>query len=189
MRKKSKKVLFFGKKRVKTQKICKKGLTNAVLTATTPLRYCIDYRTRLDQMKKIPFKSIKPKDVSDEVWTCVVEAWENGLSDREAALIVTRKTDEEIRPSDIAKWKKENPEVAELQAFLEVSLRSDAKLNISDAIRSGKTKVSQWYLERKAPDEFSTKSAVAFEGAVVELSLEEKERALKNLVETFGDGE
>ena len=48
---------------------------------------------------------------------------------------------------------------------------------------------AEWYLERKAADEFSTKSAVAFEGAVVELSLEEKEEALKRLVETFGDGE
>lgn len=140
-------------------------------------------------MKKIPFKSRKPNNVSDEAWTCVVEAWENGLSDREAALITTRRTEEEITPSDIAKWKKENPEVAELQAFLEVSLRSEAKLNISEAIKAGKTKVSQWYLERKAADEFSTKSAVAFEGAVIELSMEEKEKAIKDLVETFFDGE
>ena len=35
----------------------------------------------------------------------------------------------------------------------------------------------------------ATKSAVAFEGAVVELTLEEKEKALKDLVEQFGHGE
>ena len=68
-------------------------------------------------------------------------------------------------------------------------MRADAKLNVSQAIRAGKTKVAQWYLERKASDEFSTKSAVAFEGAVVELSLEDKEKALKELVETFDNGE
>jgi hypothetical protein len=44
-------------------------------------------------------------------------------------------------------------------------------------------------LERKASDEFSTKSAVAFEGAVVELSLDEKQKALEQLLETFENGE
>lgn len=139
--------------------------------------------------KKIPYKNLKPKNVDDEVWTRVVKAWENGLSDREAALLVSRDTETVFKASDIAKWKKENPDIAELQAFLEVAVRTDAKLNVSEAIRAGKTKVAQWYLERKAADEFSTKSAVAFEGAVVELSLEEKEKALKDLVEQFGHGE
>ena len=45
-------------------------------------------------------------------------------------------------------------------------------------------------LARQAADEFSTKQAVAFEGAVVELSLEEKERRLQELVENaMKDGE
>ena len=139
--------------------------------------------------KKIPYGNLKPKDVDAEVWTIVVEAWENGLSDREASLLVSRKLNVYVKASEIAKWKKDNPEIAELQAFLEVAVRTDAKLNVSEAIKAGKTKVAQWYLERKAADEFSTKSAVAFEGAVVELSLEEKEKALKDLVEQFGDGE
>lgn len=139
--------------------------------------------------KKIPYGNLKPKDVDAEVWTIVVEAWENGLSDREASLLVSRKLGVYIKASDIAKWKKNNPDIAELKEFLEVAVRTDAKLNVSEAIRAGKTKVAQWYLERKAADEFSTKSAVAFEGAVVELSLEEKEKALKDLVEQFGDGE
>lgn len=139
--------------------------------------------------KKIPYANLKPKDVDAEVWTIVVQAWENGLSDREASLLVSRKLNVYVKASEIAKWKKDNPEIAELQAFLEVAVRTDAKLNVSEAIRAGKTKVAQWYLERKASDEFSTKSAVAFEGAVVELSLEEKEKALKDLVEQFGDGE
>lgn len=139
--------------------------------------------------KKVPYRNLKPKDVDDEVWTSVVKAWENGLSDREAALLASRNTETMLKASDIAKWKKENPDIAELQAFLEVAVRTDAKLNISEAIRAGKTKVAQWYLERKAADEFSTKSAVAFEGAVVELTLEDKEKALKNLVEQFDHGE
>lgn len=139
--------------------------------------------------KKIPYSHLKPKKVDPEVWTIVVEAWENGLSDREASLLVSRKLQIYVKASDIAQWKKDNPEIAELQAFLEVAVRTDAKLNVSEAIRAGKTRVAQWYLERKASDEFSTKSAVAFEGAVVALSMEEKEQELKKLVEKFEDGE
>lgn len=139
-------------------------------------------------MPKVPFSDRKPKNVSDEVWTSVVQAWENGLSDREAALITTKETGELVKASDLALWKKNDPEVGELQAFLEVYLRAKAKLNVKSDIEAGRSKTSTWYLERKAADEFSTKSAVAFEGAVVELTLEEKEKALKELVETFGNG-
>lgn len=139
--------------------------------------------------KKVPYAHLKPKNVADEVWTIVVEAWENGLSDREASLFVCKKTDTYIKASEISQWRKDNPEIAELKEFLDQSMRMESKLTVNEAIRSGKVKSAQWYLERKASDEFSTKSAVAFEGAVVELSLEEKEQALKNLVEQFGDGE
>lgn len=139
--------------------------------------------------KKVPYKHLKPKNVPDEVWISVVEVWENGLSDREAALIVSKRTGIMIKASEISSWRKNNPEIDELKAFLEVSLRAEAKGNISKAIKKGQTKVSQWYLERKAADEFSTKSAVAFEGAIVELSLEEKEKKLNELMEKFEDGE
>ena len=137
----------------------------------------------------IPYSHLKPKNVDNDVWTIVVEAWENGLSDREASLRVSRKLQKLVKATEIAQWKKDNPEVAELQAFLEVAVRTDAKLTVADAIRAGRVKSAEWYLERKAADEFSTKSAVAFEGAVVELSLEEKDKALKDLVETFKHGE
>ena len=139
--------------------------------------------------KKIPYKNLKPKNVDDEVWTIVVQAWENGLSDREAALFVYKKLDVYIKASEISQWRKDNPDVAELKEFLDQSMRMESKLTVNSAIRAGKVKSAQWYLERKAADEFSTKSAVAFEGAVVELSLEEKEKALKDLVEQFGHGE
>lgn len=139
--------------------------------------------------QKIPYGDLKPNKVDAEVWTYVVEAWENGLSDREAASYASKKTRQMIKASEITSWRKNNPEVDELKAFLEVALRSESKMVVSEAIKAGKYKVAQWYLERKAADEFSTKSAVAFEGAVVELSLDEKEQALKDLVETFKHGE
>lgn len=139
--------------------------------------------------KKIPYGNLKPKDVDAEVWAYVVEAWENGLSDVEAGSYASKKTHQMVKASEITSWRKKNPDVDELKAFLEVALRSESKMVVSDAIKAGKYKVAQWYLERKAADEFSTKSAVAFEGAVIELSLEEKEKALRDLVEKFEDGE
>ena len=81
----------------------------------------------------------------------------NGLSDREAAFRASREGD----------------------------LISTAKMTVSKSLKKGDIKTAKWYLERKAADEFSTKSAVAFEGGVIELSLEEKEKALKELVEKF----
>ena len=65
---------------------------------------------------------------------------------------------------------------------------SQAKLNIADNIREGNVSTSKWYLERKAPDEFSSKAAVAFEGAVVGLTMEEKQAEIDKLLENFGIG-
>lgn len=137
---------------------------------------------------KVPYSHLKPKDVDASVWSVVIEAWENGLSDREASLFVSKKLGIYINASEISKWRKDNPEIGELKEFLDQSMRMEAKLTVNEAIRSRRVKSAEWYLERKAADEFSTKSAVAFEGAVIELSLEEKEEALKRLVETFEDG-
>lgn len=147
-------------------------------------------------MKKaeLRFADIKPKHIAAEVWGIVVEAWENGLSDREAAFRVQKLLGESLKADDIRKMCKDFPEVGELRANLQSDLLSSAKLTIADTLRDPSNKenvkTARWYLERKAADEFSTKSAVAFEGAVIELSLEEKEKKLKELVDEFGsDGE
>lgn len=136
-----------------------------------------------------PFLKYKPKEVKDAVWEIVIEAWENGLSDREASFRASRATGEDVRADDIRQWIKDDPEIGELRASLQSDLLSSAKLTVADALREGDVKTAKWYLERKAADEFSTKQAVAFEGAVVELSLEEKERKLNEMVEKYRNGE
>lgn len=136
-----------------------------------------------------PFLKYKPKEVKDAVWAIVIEAWENGLSDREASFRASRATGEDIKADDIRQWIKDDAEIGELRASLQSDLLSSAKLTVADALREGDVKTAKWYLERKAADEFSTKQAVAFEGAVIELSLEEKEKALKEMVEKFHNGE
>lgn len=131
------------------------------------------------------FLALKPKDVAEEAWIAVIEAWENGLSDREAAFRASREGNALFTASEIKGWIKENPEIGELRGYLQDDLISTAKMTVSKSLKKGDIKTAKWYLERKAADEFSTKSAVAFEGGVIELSLDEKEKALKELVEQF----
>lgn len=135
------------------------------------------------------FMNKKPKEMTDAAWTVLIEAWENGLSDREASFRIEKLTGEEISAEAIRQMCKDYPEVGELRANLLSDLLSSAKLTIAETLRDKDSKenvkTARWYLERKAADEFSTKQAVAFEGAVIELSLEEKEKKLKELVEEF----
>ena len=139
------------------------------------------------------FLNKKPEKVAADVWEKVVEAWENGLSDNEAAFRVQKLLGIDLKASEIRQWCKDYPEVGELRACLQNDLLTDAKLTIAETLRDKNSKerikTARWYAERKGADEFSTKSAVAFEGAVVELSLEEKEQMLKEKMAEFFDGE
>lgn len=140
------------------------------------------------------FLNKKPTKVAAEVWEVVVEAWENGLSDNEAAFRVQKLLGIDLQASEIRQWCKDYPEVGELRACLQNDLLTDAKLTIAETLRDKnnkeRVKTARWYAERKGANEFSTKQAIAFEGAVVELSLEEKEQMLKQKMdEFFEDGE
>ena len=142
--------------------------------------------------KGAPFIGRKPKGMKEKAWALLLEAWENGLSDREAAFRMQKLGGENVTAEDLRRWCDEDPELGDLRADLQSDLLASAKLLVADALKNGKGRdalqTARWYLERKAADEFSTKQAVAFEGAVVELSLEEKERALKEMMEQFHNG-
>lgn len=139
----------------------------------------------MPRAKKIPYVAMKPAEVDDEAWRAVIEAWTNGLSDREAAFRASRYGDVHLTEADIKTWIKDNKDIAELKEYLHADLISEAKLTIADAIKNKDLKTVKWYLERKAANEFSTKAAVSFEGAVVELTLADKEKALDELMEKF----
>lgn len=141
--------------------------------------------------KNIPFIKLKPEKVEAATWCAVIEAWENGLSDREAAFRAS-KVGQHITADDIRQWIKDNPEIGELRANLHDELLSTAKITVAKALKRSDRdglQTARWYLERKGGNEFSTKQAVAFEGAVVELSLEDKEKKLNEMVEKFERGE
>lgn len=136
---------------------------------------------------KVPYIGIKPQGVGEKVWATVVDAWMNGLSDREASLRASKDSGVFVKESEIKEWRKDYPDVDALRDFLHSDILSKAKLNIAEQINNGNAGISKWYLERKAADEFSTKSAVAFEGGAVELSIEEKREKMAEFMERFDD--
>lgn len=137
---------------------------------------------------KAEYGALKPKNVTAEAWNVVVDAWRNGLSDREAAIRASKTADVRIKESDIKRWVKENPDIGELRDHLQNELLSASKLVIAEAIASGDVRTAKWYLERKAASEFSTKAAIAFENDAVSLSLEDKEKEMKAFMAQFGGG-
>ena len=137
--------------------------------------------------KENGYEHLMPKGVKAEVWQSVVKSWRNGLSDREAAFRACEDTGGTITVKDIQKWKQASRDVAELCERLKDDLKATAKSNIAGLLRKQDDKTSRWYLEHKCPEEFSTRSAVAFENQVT-VSLAEKEEALKAMVEQFENG-
>lgn len=137
---------------------------------------------------KVPFLKLKPRGLKIVTWQIILNAWENGLSDREAAFLASKDGTAYVTEEDVKGWLADNADIASLKDFLQSDLLSNAKLNIADNIRDGNVATSKWYLERKAPDEFSSKAAVAFEGAVVGLTMEEKQAEIDKLLEGFGVG-
>lgn len=135
---------------------------------------------------KTPYLRIKPNDMNDLTWRIIVEAWENGFSDREVSLLLAKNPKaKQMTTQDLRKLVNNNPDIADLKALLSVELIAKSKQTIGEAVRDGDLKTAKWLLERKASDEFSTKSAVAVENAVIELSIQDKEEALKQMIDKF----
>lgn len=135
---------------------------------------------------KTPYIKFKPKEINELTWRIIVEAWENGLSHREVSLRL-RKTENAnyLTAKQIQEMTIKYPEVGELFSALQLELNMAAKLAVAESVKDGDVKTAKWYLERRAPEEFSTKSSVQFENAVIEVSVKDKEEALKQMIEKF----
>ena len=131
--------------------------------------------------------ALKPDGISDEAWAEIVSAWQNGLSDREAAFRACSVSGKNIKESDIKRWCKEDSAIAYIRDFSQSKILTMAKLTILEKISEGDVATAKWYLERKAADEFSTKAQVKFEGDAIELSIEDKERKMQEFMERFGE--
>jgi len=93
----------------------------------------------------------RPTVITDGVVRKLEDVFLKGLSDREACLHVG------ISPTTLYEYCSQNPEFAERKELLKEQPKIKAKLNINEEIQNGNTGVSQWYLERRAKDEFSSK--------------------------------
>lgn len=135
--------------------------------------------------KSVSYRGLKPDNMRESVWNRIIEAWRNGLSDREAAFYASEISSTYIKESDIKQMIEDDPDIGMLRDNLVSGLLSKAKMNMAEALESGDMSATKWYLDRKGADEFSTKSAIAFEGAAIELSIEDKAKALDKLMEDF----
>lgn len=96
----------------------------------------------------------------------------HGLSDAQACLYAG------IAPSSLYNYQRQNPDFLERKELLKDSITMRAKLNVAGKINEGDTQQSQWWLERKAKDEFSvrTENVNANMDLTKELSDEEKQK-------------
>lgn len=132
-----------------------------------------------------PYLEYKPEKISEAAWAVICDGWENGLSDSEVAFLVSKRTGENFPFKDFKTLIQENESLADIREKLQKSLVADAKINVAGAIRDGDTATAKWLLERKAPKEFSAKASIALEEATVTLSIEDKEKALNDMINNF----
>lgn len=138
--------------------------------------------------QKTPYTAYRPKHINEAAWREIISSWEDGLSDREAAFRASRDSGIYITEAELKELVAENPEISSLRDFLQSDILSMSKKNIAQSIREGSVSTSKWLLERKAANEYSTKAAVAFEGAAIAVTMEEKEAELQKLINDFGGG-
>ena len=139
--------------------------------------------------QKTPYTGFRPKHINEAAWREIISSWEDGLSDREAAFRASKDSGIYITESELKELVATDENISGLKDFLQSDVISMAKKNIAGSIREGNVSTSKWLLERKAPNEYSTKASVAFEGAVVGLTMEEKQAELDKLLDDFSFGE
>ena len=100
-------------------------------------------------------KAGRPTAMTEDVLSKLEYGFSRGLSDREASLYAG------IAPCILYRYCEEHPEFRERKELLKEQPKMKAKLILSDKLDEGDDKVAEWYLERKAKDEFSTKTEVS----------------------------
>ena len=97
----------------------------------------------------------RPTSMTNEVIGKLEYGFSCGLSDREACLFAG------INPDTLYEYCKKHPKFSERKELLKEQVKMQAKMNLANSIKSGDEKASEWYLERKAKEEFSTKTEIA----------------------------
>lgn len=116
-------------------------------------------------------KAGRPTVMTKDILQKLEWAFSRGLSDREASLYAN------IAPQTLYNYCQEHPDFLERKELLKEQPKMKAKLILADRLDDQDDKVAEWYLERKARDEFSTKQEISgsLSGAV-------------QIVDDLGDG-
>lgn len=102
----------------------------------------------------------RPTVMTEDIIAKLEEGFLRGYSDREACLY------SDIATSTLYEYCKANPEFAERKELLKESLKIRAKDNVAEELAKKNLSLSQWYLERRAKDEFSPKVENEHSGTV-----------------------
>ena len=110
------------------------------------------------------------------------EAWMAGMPDRKAA-IYAGMTPEELTEA----LRMDNRLALQRAACIaeDLAVEVKARNNVRNSIKNESVDSSKWFLERKVPEEFSTKSTVSVQADDF-LSIDEKKAELEKLMEKFG---
>jgi hypothetical protein len=94
----------------------------------------------------------RPTVVTSEALSKLEYAFTMGLSDRQACLYAG------ISTAALYRYQEDHPEFRERKEELKDATTMRAKLNVAGKILEGDIDQSNWWLERRAKDEFSTRS-------------------------------
>ena len=129
------------------------------------------------------YTAYRPEEISEAAWEAIVDAWRDGLSDREAAFGASNAQGELITEAELKEFVLIHKEVADLRDYLQSDVIKISKQNVAKSIRDGNVSTSKWLLERKAANEYSTRASVHFEDAVVGLTMAEKEAEMDKFID------
>lgn len=111
------------------------------------------------------------------------QAWNAGMNDRKAATYAG------IDVHDLQELLRLDTRL-EMQraAIVAKNLETEvvARTNIRNSVKEGSVDTSRWYLERVAPDEFSSKSKVAVQADDF-MTIQDKKAELAKLMEKYGE--
>lgn len=119
--------------------------------------------------------------ISQRMREKLVKAYRAGLNHRQAAIHCG------IAHSDLLEYLSYDEKFRMRAEGLQEHTIIQSKLNLAKDIEKGKTSSSKWLLERKAPEEFSTKQDILLNGNALGESEEEREKQLKEALNSLVD--
>jgi hypothetical protein len=118
----------------------------------------------------------RPTVMTPEVLDKLQSAFAIGCTDTEACIFA------DIDMSSMYKYQEKHPEFTERKHLLKKKPVLKARMNLMDSLNQKNIDTSKWFLERKARDEFATRTVSDNFNVEVELT-EEKKKEINDMIE------